>query len=98
MVVTHPNGGVKEQVAGRYAKRLAEQGFIAIAADAAYQGGSAGQPRYVDKPANRVEDIEGMADFIASYAGVDDSRRGLLGICRRARRRPPAARSSTPTT
>ena len=81
IVVAHPNGGVKEQVAGLYAQRLAEQGYITITADAAYQGGSGGQPRSVDKPANRIEDIHGMADFIAQYAGVDAQRLGLLGIC-----------------
>lgn len=81
VVVAHPNGGVKEQVAGLYAQRLAEQGYITITADAAYQGGSGGQPRSVDKPANRIEDIHGMADFITQYAGVDAQRLGLLGIC-----------------
>ena len=81
VVVAHPNGGVKEQVAGLYAQRLADQGYITITADAAYQGGSGGQPRNVDKPTNRVEDIHGMADFIASYPGVDSQRLGLLGIC-----------------
>ncbi|SFM17569.1 hypothetical protein SAMN05421830_11832 [Desulfomicrobium norvegicum] len=81
VVVAHPNGGVKEQVAGLYAQRLAEKGYIAIAADAAYQGASGGTPRSVDKPANRIEDIHGMADFISRYAGVDADRLGLLGIC-----------------
>lgn len=81
IVVAHPNGGVKEQVAGLYAQRLAEQGYITITADAAYQGASGGQPRSVDKPANRIEDIHGMADFITRYAGVDAERLGLLGIC-----------------
>ncbi|GAB3788700.1 alpha/beta hydrolase [Dyella agri] len=81
IVVAHPNGGVKEQVAGLYAQRLAEQGYITIAADAAFQGASGGQPRNVDKPAYRIEDIHGMADYIARYPGVDSARLGLLGIC-----------------
>jgi fermentation-respiration switch protein FrsA (DUF1100 family) len=81
IVVAHPNGGVKEQVAGLYAQRLAEQGYITITADAAYQGASGGQPRNVDKPAYRIEDIHGMADYIARYPGVDVTRLGLLGIC-----------------
>jgi hypothetical protein len=81
VVVAHPNGGVKEQVACLYAQRLAEKGYITIAADAAYQGASGGQPRSVDKPAYRIEDIHGMADFITRYAGVDEKRLGLLGIC-----------------
>lgn len=81
VVVAHPNGGVKEQVAGLYAQRLAEQGYITITADAAYQGGSGGFPRNVDKPANRIEDIHSMADFISRFAGVDTARLGLFGIC-----------------
>jgi fermentation-respiration switch protein FrsA (DUF1100 family) len=81
VVVAHPNGGVKEQVAGLYAQRLADQGYITITADAAYQGASGGEPRNVDKPTHRIEDIHGMADFIASYPGVDSKRLGLLGIC-----------------
>lgn len=81
VVVAHPNGGVKEQVAGLYAQRLAEHGYITIAADAAYQGASGGMPRSVDKPANRIEDIHGMADYISQYPGVDTARIGLLGIC-----------------
>jgi len=81
VVVAHPNGGVKEQVAGLYAQRLAEQGYITIAADAAYQGASGGLPRNVDKPSNRIEDIHGMADFITQYPGVDATHLALLGIC-----------------
>jgi len=81
VVVAHPNGGVKEQVAGLYAQRLAESGYITIAADASYQGASGGEPRNVDKPANRIEDIRGMADFITQYAGVNADKLGLLGIC-----------------
>jgi fermentation-respiration switch protein FrsA (DUF1100 family) len=81
IVVAHPNGGVTEQVAGLYAQHLAEQGYITITADAAYQGASGGEPRSVDKPTNRIEDIHGMADFITQYPGVDVARLGLFGIC-----------------
>lgn len=81
VVVAHPNGGVKEQVAGLYAQNLAEQGYITIAADAAYQGASGGIPRNTDKPANRVDDIHGMADYILNFSGVDENNLGLLGIC-----------------
>ena len=81
IVVAHPNGGVKEQTAGLYAEHLARQGYITIAMDAAYQGGSGGEPRNMDKPQYRIEDIHGAADFIIRYAGVDATRLGLLGIC-----------------
>ena len=81
VVVAHPNGGVKEQTAGLHAQRLAELGYITIAMDAAYQGGSGGEPRSTDKPQFRIEDIHGAADFITRYPGVDAARLGLLGIC-----------------
>lgn len=81
IVVAHPNGGVKEQVSGLYAQRLAEAGYITIVADAAYQGGSGGLPRNTDKPANRIEDIHAMADYITQFDGVDLTKIGLLGIC-----------------
>lgn len=81
VVVAHPNGGVKEQVAGLYAQRLAENGYITLAADASYQGASGGEPRHTDKPANREEDIHGMVDYISQYPGVDVEKIGVLGIC-----------------
>lgn len=81
IVVAHPNGGIKEQTAGLYAQRLAEEGFITIAADAAYQGASGGEPRHTDKPQFRTEDVHGMADFISRYPGVDPDRIGAFGIC-----------------
>lgn len=81
VVVSHPNGGVKEQTAGLYAQRLAGLGYITIAADAPYQGASGGEPRNLDIPQNRINDIRGMVDYISRYQGVDSSRIGALGIC-----------------
>lgn len=81
IVIAHPNGGVKEQVAGLFAERLAGKGYITIAADAAYQGASEGEPRHTDKPQFRTEDIWGMTDYISTYPGVDANRLGAFGIC-----------------
>ncbi|MDE7123350.1 MAG: dienelactone hydrolase family protein, partial [Alistipes sp.] len=81
LVVAHPNGGVKEQVAGLYSQCMAEAGYICLAFDAAYQGASEGEPRNADKPANRIEDIHRAADILLQYPGVDPARVGILGIC-----------------
>ena len=81
VTVAHPNGGVKEQVAGLFAQKLAEAGYIAIVADAAYQGESGGLPRHMDIPFFRTEDIHGMVDILMIYPGVDKNRVGMLGIC-----------------
>lgn len=81
IVVSHPNGGVKEQVSGLFAQKLADAGYVTIACDARYQGQSAGQPRGNDIPANRIEDIRGMIDFISQFPGVDKQRIGAFGIC-----------------
>lgn len=81
IVVSHPNGGVKEQTAGLYAQRLAALGYVTIAADASYQGASGGTPRNLDIPQNRINDVRGMVDYISNYPGVDALRVGALGIC-----------------
>lgn len=81
VTVAHPNGASKEQVAGLYAQRLAELGYIAVAADARYQGASGGTPRLRDYPSNRIEDVSGMVDYLSQLPKVDKSRIGSLGIC-----------------
>ena len=47
VVAVHPGNGVKEQVAGLYARLLAEQGFVTLAYDASHHGASDGYPRYL---------------------------------------------------
>lgn len=81
IIVAHPNGGVKEQVAGLFAQRMAEKGYITIAADASYQGASGGEPRHTDRPWFRINDIHGMANYISHYPGVAPERIGAFGIC-----------------
>ncbi len=81
IVVTHPGGGVKEQTAGLYASKLAEQGFIAIAFDASYQGESTGLPPQLENPYIRTEDISAVIDYLTTLNYVDQNRIGAMGIC-----------------
>lgn len=81
IVVTHPGGGVKEQTAGLYASKLAEQGFIAIAFDASYQGESTGLPRQLENPYIRTEDISAVIDYLTTLNYVDQNCIGAMGIC-----------------
>lgn len=81
IIVSHPGGGVKEQASGLYAKKIAEQGFVTIAYDASYQGESTGEPRQLENPYIRTEDVSAVIDYLTTLPYIDIEKIGGMGIC-----------------
>ena len=81
IVCVHPGSSCKEQTAGIYAEKLAENGYVAIVFDASCQGESEGEPRFAEIPAQRVEDIRCAVDYLTTLDFVDEDRIGVLGVC-----------------
>lgn len=81
IVLTHPGGGVKEQTAGIYGRKFAENGFVTLVTDASYQGESGGEPRQLENPYVRTEDISSAIDHLTILPYVDNERIGAWGIC-----------------
>ncbi|MEV0173625.1 alpha/beta fold hydrolase [Streptomyces sp. NPDC050803] len=72
---------VKELMADRYAARLADRGYAALSFDFTGFGESEGEPRDVEDPARKVNDIRHAVTFLAAHPSVDADRLGALGIC-----------------
>lgn len=79
IVVTGTWTSVKEQMANRYAARLAANGLTALSFDHAGYGESGGEPRDVESPARKARDINAAVGFLQRHLGTD--RIGALGVC-----------------
>lgn len=81
LVLATPGSSVKEQIGARYGARLAERGYVTLTFDPSHQGQSGGEPRDLEDPATRIEDIRCAVDFMMTLPFIDEERVGLLGIC-----------------
>lgn len=82
VVSNHPIGSCKEQTSGNvYGAALAKAGFVVIVPDASFQGGSGGEPRWIEDPEQRVKDYRDVIDYTQSLPYVDPDRIGILGMC-----------------
>lgn len=81
VVLSTPGSSVKEQIGANYASRLAARGIAALVFDPAHQGQSGGEPRDLEDPYRRGEDISYAIDALITIPGIDPQRIGVLGIC-----------------
>ncbi|MCQ8828135.1 alpha/beta hydrolase [Streptomyces malaysiensis] len=81
VVLSTPGSSVKEQIGANYASRLAARGIAALVFDPAHQGQSGGEPRDLEDPYRRGEDISYAIDALSAIPGIAPERIGVLGIC-----------------
>lgn len=72
---------VKEQMAGLYAKKLADSGFITLAFDFRNFGESEGAPRFFESPSMKKVDIENAVTYLMELPEVNREEIGAFGVC-----------------
>lgn len=72
---------VKEQMAGLYAKRFAENGFITLVFDFRNYGESEGEPRNWENPEMKIQDIINAVNYLKTLPQIDDNNIGAFGVC-----------------
>lgn len=79
VVVEGSFSSVKEQMAGTYAEKFAEQGFVALAFDYAHYGESAGEPRQLESPSEKLTDLQAAVSYLEGLPYVQAV--GMVGVC-----------------
>lgn len=81
VVVTGTWTSIKEQMADRYAARLAEHGVAGLSFDFTGFGASGGEPREVESPSRKATDIHHAVSFLREHPATDGDRVGCVAIC-----------------
>ena len=81
IVFGNPGGSVKEQTPAVYGEGLSERGFVVLTFDSSHQGSSEGEPRLLDNPWERSEDIKCGVDYLTTLSFVDRNRIATVGQC-----------------
>jgi len=81
LVVTGAWMTVKEQMPARYAREMADRGFVALTFDFRGWGESGGVRRQYEDPEAKIADIEAAAAYLTTRPEADKDRIGGLGIC-----------------
>ncbi|RVB75106.1 MULTISPECIES: CocE/NonD family hydrolase [unclassified Mesorhizobium] len=81
LVVTGAWMTVKEQMSARYAREMADRGFVALTFDFRGWGESGGARRQYEDPSDKIADIEAAVAYLATRPETDNVRIGGLGIC-----------------
>ncbi|KAM0541143.1 hypothetical protein ACHAPJ_013360 [Fusarium lateritium] len=81
IVVLGPYSFVKEQAPLQYATRLADEGYAALIFDPRTVGESTGQPRRLENPKMKNEDVVSGLDYLAGRGDVDPKKLFLVGVC-----------------
>src|SRR5262245_42017715 len=80
-VLTGPLTSVKEQAAGAYAQALAARGFAALAFDHRHFGESGGEPRQLESPDKKIEDICAAAAALRTGTRTRGLPLAGIGVC-----------------
>jgi fermentation-respiration switch protein FrsA (DUF1100 family) len=81
LVLDGPLTSVKEQATGHYARALAERGFVTLSFDHRFFGESGGEPRLLESPPKKIEDIQSAVSYLSSLPEVDAEKIGAVGVC-----------------
>jgi uncharacterized protein len=79
LVFTGPYTGVKEQVVGTYATKLADCGFLTLAFDHRNFGESDGLPRQHEDVQGKLADLRDAVTFLLTRPDV--AQVGVVGVC-----------------